>query len=87
MLTALVLVAVILVVGTRLNDALRLRQEEVILKKLPLPEAHAYYEVLKRRARKVKLLRAVTLGSLVVVVFVLRRFLSRDQPQSKPTKP
>ncbi len=73
MLTAALIVVAILALGGRLSDGIRLRQEEIILQRLPLGEAHEYYGRLKHRARKVRVLRAITLASLVVILFVVRR--------------
>jgi hypothetical protein len=64
-----ILVAVLVVaVGVRATDAVRLRQQEIILAKLSTPEAAAFYQVLRRRAWKVRILRAVALLSLVVIL-------------------
>ena len=73
MLTTALLVILILGLGTHLSDGVRLRQEEAILRKLPVPEAHAYYEVLRRRAHRVRLLRAVTVASLGLSLLAARR--------------
>jgi hypothetical protein len=73
MLTAVMLVVLVLALGTHLSDGVRLKQEEAILRKLPVGEAHAYYETLRRRARRVKLLRAVALGSLALTLLAARR--------------
>lgn len=64
-----ILVAVLVVaVGVRATDAVRLRQQEIILAKLSTPEAAAFYRLLRRRAWKVRILRAVALLSLVVIL-------------------
>jgi hypothetical protein len=73
MLTGVLLVVVILALGAHLSDGVRLKQEEAILRKLPVHEAHAYYEILRRRARRVRLLRAVALTSLVLALLAARR--------------
>jgi hypothetical protein len=81
MVSTILLMAVVLAVATRASDAMRLRQEEVILKKLPLAEAHEYYEVLRRRARRVRVMRAVTLAALLLAMLAGRR---RLLPPPKP---
>jgi hypothetical protein len=73
MLTAVLLMVLVLAAGAHLSDGVRLKQEEAILHKLPVDEAHAYYEVLRRRARRVRLLRAVALTSLALVILAARR--------------
>jgi len=73
MLTAVLLMVVVLAVGAQLSDGIRLKQEAAILGKLPVDEAHAYYEVLRRRARRVRILRAVALASLALVLVAARR--------------
>jgi hypothetical protein len=72
-LTTALLVILILGLGTHLSDGVRLRQEEAILRKLTVPEAHAYYEVLRRRATRVRILRAVTVASLGLSLMAARR--------------
>jgi hypothetical protein len=87
-LTALVLVVAILALGAHLTDGVRLREEELILRKLPEEEAVAYYEVLKQRARRIRLLRAVTLASLALVLLAMRRRLFRGAPTpGRPAAP
>jgi hypothetical protein len=72
-LTTVLLIILILGLGTHLSDGVRVKQEEAILHKLPVAEAHAYYELLKKRARRVRLLRAVTLASLALSLMAARR--------------
>jgi hypothetical protein len=73
----LLLMVVVLAVGTQATDTVRVKQEEIILHKLPVSEAHAYYEVLRRRVRRIRLLRAVTLAGLMLSLLASRRrFLS-----------
>lgn len=83
MLTAVLLVVLVLALGAHLSDGIRLKQEEAILRKLPVEEAHAYYEVLRRRARRVRVLRAVALGSLALALLAARR---RFLPPPKPSR-
>jgi hypothetical protein len=86
MVSTVLLMAIVLAVGTRAADAIRLRQEESILRKLPIAEAHAYYEVLRRRARKVRILRAVTLASVLLALLAARRrfFAGPPAPAASP---
>ncbi len=73
MLGTLILVLVIVAVGGGLSDRLRLRQEELILSKLAIEAAHAYYQLLVRRVRRFRWLRAACLFSAVIVIYVWRR--------------
>jgi hypothetical protein len=73
MLTSILLVILILGLGAHLADGVRVRQEELILRKLTVEEAHGYYEVLRRRARRVRVLRAVTVASLLLGMLAARR--------------
>ena len=82
MSATLVIVLVLLVVGERAGDMLERRQHEVVLGKLPLPEAHAHYERLRRRSRRIRILRALTVASLLVMAYVYRHTVHRT-----PTAP
>lgn len=75
MFGTMVAIAAILALGTRLRDGVRLEAERSLLERLPLPEAHAYYQVLKRRVWRVKILRALVMIALVLVLFAIRRRL------------
>jgi hypothetical protein len=71
-----ILMAVLVIaVGTRATDAVRLRQQETILAKLATPAAADFYGILRRRAWKVRILRAVALLSLIVILY------SRNHPR------
>jgi hypothetical protein len=69
MLGMLLVVLLVVAVGTRATDALRVRQQEVILRNLPEDEARAYYAILRRRVRRVAVLRVVALLSLVALFY------------------
>jgi len=84
MLSSILIAVVIMAVGARVADTVRLRQEEAILHKLSVEDAHGYYQVLKRRARRVRLLRAVTLASLALALFAARRRLFPPPPDRAP---
>ncbi len=84
MLSAFVLAAAIFVLGARLSDGVRLRSEETILHKLSVAEAHAYYEKLKARARRTKLMRAVTLAAVLLVSIAVRKRLVRKAGEDAP---
>jgi len=84
MSATLVIVLLVLVVGERAGDALERRQHEVVLGKLPLPEAHAHYERLRRRSRRIRILRALTVLSLLTMAYVYRHTLNR-RPTAPPT--
>ena len=75
MLGTLIAIVLVLAVGTRASDQLRVRQQEVVLAKLPVADAHDYYQMLRGRARRVRLLRAIALVALLVMVYAYRRQL------------
>ena len=77
MMGTLVSVLVVVLVGARVRDGLRLRQQEIVLAKLPEPEAIAYYEVLRRRVRNARILRAVSLISVLCEFYAWRHGLVR----------
>jgi hypothetical protein len=80
MVSTLVTVLLILVVGTRASDNLTLRQQEIILSRLPEADGVAYYDVLRRRVRKIRILRALTLLSLLAMVYAYRHNQRRVVP-------
>jgi hypothetical protein len=73
---ALVTVLLVIIVGARARDNLRLRQQELILEKLPESDAIAYYGVLRRRVRNARILRAIALISLLCVFYAWRHGLA-----------
>lgn len=75
MLSAILLAFAIVVIGQGLPDRVRLTQERVILEKLPVAEAAAYYELLRRRVMRVRALRLVFVLSLLTVLWVYRNRL------------
>jgi hypothetical protein len=75
-LGTLVVVLLVVAAGARTRDALRLRQQELILSKLAEPEAIAYYEVLRRRVRNARILRAVALAALLSLFYAWRHGLA-----------
>lgn len=72
MSATLLIVVLVLVIGERAGDVLERRQQEIVLKKLPLPDAHAYYQRLQKRSRRIRILRALTLAALLTLVYVYR---------------
>jgi hypothetical protein len=70
-------VLMVIVVGARARDNLRLRQQELILEKLPEADGVAYYGVLRRRVRNARILRAIALISLLCVFYAWRHGLAR----------
>jgi hypothetical protein len=70
-------ICIVIVVGARLRDGLRLRQQELVLAKLPEDEAVAYYGVLRRRVRNTRILRAVALASFLCLIYAWRHGLVR----------
>ena len=75
MIISLFAVLVIVAVGSRAIDAVRLSQAESILARLSEAEARAYYDLLRRRVRKVIVMRALALISLLCLFWVLRQRL------------
>lgn len=69
------MVAALVLVGVRARDNLRLRQQELVLSKLPRDEAAAYYDVLRRRVRNARILRGLALAALVALVYAWRHGL------------
>jgi hypothetical protein len=81
MFGALLIVAVIAAVGTRAADALRVQQQEAVLANLPEEEARAYYQVLRRRVRRVAILRVIALVSLVTIFYCYKARLAGQLPR------
>jgi hypothetical protein len=81
MLSFLAIVALVVVVGTRATDALRVRQQEVILRNLPEGEARAYYKVLRGRVRRVMVLRVVALLALFTLSYCYRYRVTAGAPR------
>jgi hypothetical protein len=75
MMISLFAVLVIVAVGGRASDALRLSQAESILARLPDAEARAYYDVLRKRVRKIVVMRGLTLIALLCIFWVVRQRL------------
>lgn len=73
MIGVLIVVLLVVVAGARLRDGVKLRQQEVVIGRLTVPEAHAYYELLRKRARQVRVLRTVALLSIVALGYAYRR--------------
>jgi hypothetical protein len=76
MVGTLVVVLLVVVVGARTRDGLRLQQQELVLAKLAESDAIAYYDVLRRRVRKARILRAVALLSLLCIFYAWRHGLA-----------
>ena len=75
MIASLIAILALVVVSSRATDGLRTAQLEDILSRLPPDEARAYYARLKQGVRKVAVLRAVALVSLLCLFYVFRRML------------
>jgi hypothetical protein len=78
MLPTLATVLLIVIVGGRTRDNLRLRQQETILAKLSEPDAIAYYDVLRRRVRNARILRGITMLALLCIFYAWRHGLGRS---------
>ena len=74
-MSTLLTIAVVVLVGARVRDALLLRQQELVLSKLARDEAAAYYEVLRRRVRNARILRAIAVTSLLALMYAWRHGL------------
>jgi hypothetical protein len=83
-LSAILAMVAVLAIGARVADSVRVRQEEVLLRKLPEAQAIAFYEVLRQRVRRVRVLRAITLLSLVLVMVAARRRFFPPPPPRTP---
>lgn len=75
MIAALFAVLVIVAVGGRAIDGVRLAQAESILARLPEEEARAYYDLLRRRVRRLLVMRGLAVVALLCLFWVLRRRL------------
>ena len=71
------MIAVVVLVGARSRDALQLRQQELVLSKLPEAEAVAYYHVLRRRVRNARILRAIALISILALTYAWKHGLMK----------
>ncbi|HMF44585.1 MAG TPA: hypothetical protein VKQ32_28115 [Polyangia bacterium] len=75
MMIGLFAVLVIVAVGSRAIDGVRLSQAESILARLPEADARAYYDLLRRRVRRVVVMRSLVLIALLCIFWVLRHRL------------
>jgi hypothetical protein len=74
-ITTLIAIVAAIAIGGRANDTLRTAQMESILTRLPEDEARAYYDLLRRRLRRVLVMRALAIASLFCIFYMLRRWL------------
>jgi len=75
MMIGLLTVLVIVAVGSRATDAVRLSQAESILARLSEAEARAYYDILRRRVRRTLVMRGVALVALLAIFWAIRQRL------------
>ena len=80
MMISLFAVLVIVAVGGRAIDAVRLSQAESILARLSRPRPARYYDRLRRRVRKVIVMRALTLTALLCIFWAMRQRLINGGP-------
>jgi hypothetical protein len=85
MVTALLLAALVIAVGSRAGDNLRVRQQEIVLSKLPVPEKYEYYDVIRSRVRKVMILRAIATLSLLSILFSYKHYVFRRAERARAT--
>jgi hypothetical protein len=81
MLSTLLVIAIVVAVGTRASDGVQVRQQEVILANLPQAEALAYYDILRRRVRKIAVLRVIALLALVTLFYSYKHRLAGQPPR------
>ena len=74
-MSTLLTLCLVLLVGARARDGLRLRQQELVLTKLAEGEAVAYFEVLRRRVRNARILRALAIVSLLCLIYAWKHGL------------
>lgn len=85
MIGSLAIVLAILIVGGRATDEVRAEQIRSILTRMPDSDANAYYQQLRRRVRKIAVMRAVAVLSLICVFYAFRRNLAdRRVPAPAP---
>jgi hypothetical protein len=84
MLGTLLVIVIVIGVGSRASDAVAVRQQEIILRNLPESEAIAYYEILRKRVRKVAVLRAIALVSLVLLFYAYKHRLAKSGAAAPP---
>ena len=75
MMISLFAVLVIVAVGGRAIDAVRLSQAENILARLSEADARAYYDRLRRRVRKVIVMRGLAVLALLCIFWAIRQRL------------
>jgi hypothetical protein len=75
MMMTLFAVLVVVAVGSRATDAVRLSQAESILARLPEDDARAYYDVLRRRVRRTLVMRGIVLLALLCIFWAIRQRL------------
>ena len=76
MIPALLSMLGLIVVGGSASDKLRTSQLQSILTRLPTDQASDYYDVLRRHLRRVAVMRALSLVSLVCIFYALRQWLT-----------
>jgi hypothetical protein len=75
MMISLFAVLLIVAVGGRATDAVRLSQAESILARLSEADARAYYDRLRRRVRNVIVMRGLALIALLCIFWAIRQRL------------
>jgi hypothetical protein len=79
-LGTLIVVLGVIAIGAGVGDRMRIKQEELILQKLPVAAASEFYDSLVRRQNKTRWLRAAALGSVWVLLYLWRRhFFGADR--------
>jgi hypothetical protein len=79
---------VIVTVGSRVIDGLRRAEAEDILARLSDADARAYFDVLRRRMRRIVFMRALALVSLLCIFVAFRqRLIQHDAPRGRAAPP
>lgn len=86
MLTMFLVVAIIIAVGTRASDGVQVKQQEVILHNLPERDALAYYEIIRKRVRRVQVMRVIAFAALATMFYSYKHHMARQQATT-PTPP
>jgi hypothetical protein len=87
LIVALLAILAVIAVGSRAVDRLRLAQAESILGRMAEGEARAYHAELMRRVRRVMVMRALAVLSLLCLFYVFRDRLTAARLPAPPPRP
>jgi hypothetical protein len=86
-IVALLAILAVVAVSSRAMDRLRLAQAESILGRMSDGEARAYHAELMRRLRRVMVMRALVVLSLLCLFYVFRDRLTAARPPAPAPRP